>query len=187
VSILRPFTTMLDLADGRLDPERDVVERTLTDLDGFFQLSTQGNSVVYRVSAIQVPEANSEVMCSTTVLEPGDVEGEYYMTKGHFHQQRDRSEVYIGLSGEGRLVMAREDDAVCIEPMHRGTVNYVPGGWAHRSVNVGETPLVFFAAYVADAGHDYETIARDGFPVLVVKGPNGPEVMENPAYKRPVH
>jgi glucose-6-phosphate isomerase len=186
VNTLRPFTTMLGMADGRLDPERDVVERTLTDLDGFFQRRTQGNVVVYRVSAIQVPETSSEVMCSTTVLEPGDVEGEYYMTKGHFHEQRDRSEVYIGLSGEGRLVMAREDDAVTIEPMRRGTVNYVPGGWAHRSVNVGYEPLVFFAAYVADAGHDYRTIARDGFPVVVVKGPHGPEIRENPAYKKPL-
>jgi glucose-6-phosphate isomerase, archaeal len=181
---MSPFTTMLSLDDGRLDPERDVVSRTLTDLNGFFQRRTQGDAVVYRVSGILVPETNSEVMFSTTVLEPGDVEGEYYMTKGHFHRQRDRSEIYLGLSGEGCLVMANDGGDRRVEPIRRGTVNYVPGGWAHRSVNVGDTPLTFLAAYVADAGHDYETIERNGFPLVVVKGRNGPEVVENPTYKR---
>ena len=65
-----------------------------------------------------------------------------------------------------------------------GTVSYVPGGWAHRSVNVGAEPLVFFAAYVGDAGHDYDTVERTGFPVLIVAGDDGPEVVANPRYRR---
>lgn len=179
---LTPFTTLLDLARGRLEPEREVTERTLADLKGYFQTDPGGDAVVYRVYGIPVPERASEVMCSTTVLEVGDVEGEFYMTKGHFHTQRDRSEIYIGLEGEGLLVMATEEGQHVVEPMRRGTVNYIPGGWAHRSVNVGDAPLIFFAAYVADAGHDYETIERDGFPVLVMRGPDGPEVVPNPTY-----
>jgi glucose-6-phosphate isomerase len=78
--------------------------------------------------------------------------------------------------------MATEDGRHAVEPLHRGTVSYVPGGWAHRSVNVGGDPLVFFAAYAADAGYDYGTIERRGFPVLVVEGAGGPEVIENPRY-----
>jgi glucose-6-phosphate isomerase len=181
---LVPFTTLMDLATGELEPDREPAVRTLGDLDGFFQRPTAGGGVVYRVYAIPVPKANSEVMCSTTIMEPGEVEGEFYLTKGHFHTQRDRSEIYIGLSGEGRLVMATEDGHHVVEPMRRGTVNYIPGGWAHRSVNVGDDQLVFFAAYVGDAGHDYETIERDGFPILIVKGQNGPEIVTNSGYKR---
>jgi glucose-6-phosphate isomerase len=49
---------------------------------------------------------------------------------------------------------------------------------------VGEERLVFFAAYVGDAGHDYATIEAEGFPVLVVKGEDGPEVVANPRYRR---
>jgi glucose-6-phosphate isomerase len=49
---------------------------------------------------------------------------------------------------------------------------------------VGDEPLVFFAAYVGDAGHDYGTIEEEGFPVLVVKGDAGSEVIENPRYRR---
>jgi glucose-6-phosphate isomerase, archaeal len=47
---------------------------------------------------------------------------------------------------------------------------------------VGEEPLVFFAVYPADAGYDYGTIEREGFPVLVVSGEGGPEVIPNPRY-----
>jgi glucose-6-phosphate isomerase len=179
---LNPFTTLLNLTSGRLDPERNVVERRLPDLKGYFQSVPAGDDLVYTISGIPVPETNSEVMCSTTVLEPGNVDGEFYMTKGHFHIQRDRSEIYIGLGGEGLLVMASEAGEYVVEPLRRGTVNYIPGGWAHRSANIGSEPLVFFAAYIADAGHDYQTIELRGFPVLVMRGEGGADVVPNPSY-----
>lgn len=179
-----PFTTLLDLELGTLDPEREVVERRLADLRGMYLVEPEaGDTVVYRVYAIPAPATGSNLLCSTTVLEPGTVGLEYYMTKGHFHQVRDRAEVYLGLAGEGRLVMATEDGRHAVEPIRRGTIGYVPGGWAHRSVNVGDRPLVFFAAYVGDAGHDYGTIERQGFPVLVVAGVRGPEIVANPRYR----
>jgi glucose-6-phosphate isomerase, archaeal len=177
-----PFTTLLDLNGGSLDPEHRVVERRLSDTAGMYlERFADGteDTVVYSVHEIPVPATNSNLMSSTTVIQPGMVGREYHMTKGHFHKIRDRAEIYIGLSGEGRLVMATEDGRHAIEPMGRGTVNYVPGGWAHRSVNVGDGPLVFFAVYPGDAG----TIEEEGFPVLVVAGEDGPDVVPNPRYK----
>lgn len=183
---LAPFTTMLDLADGRLDPQRDsILERRLSDMCGMYldESVDLGDPLIYEVRPISVPPTNSNILSSTTVLRPGDVNGEYFMTKGHFHEVRDRGEIYVTLRGQGRLVMATEDGRHVVEPMARGAVNYVPGGWAHRSVNVGDESLVFFAAYVGDAGHDYATIEERGFPVLVVKSDDGPKVVENPRYK----
>jgi glucose-6-phosphate isomerase len=138
--------------------------------------------VVYRVFGIPAPATNANLLSSTTVLEPGRVGREYFMTKGHFHERRDRAEIYLGLAGEGLLVMATEDGRHVVEPMRRGNANYVPGWWAHRSVNVGDEPLVFFAAYVGDAGHDYGTIEEQGFPIVVLAGEDAPEVVENPRY-----
>lgn len=181
---LDPFTIMMDLRSGRLDPTRQTVERRLSEMRGMYQVDPGQDGVVYRVYLIPVPEENSEIQCSTTVLEPGLVGDEYFMTKGHFHEVRDRSEVYVGLSGEGRLVMATEEGEHAVEPIRPGTVNYVPGGWAHRSVNVGSEPLVFFAAYVGDAGHDYGTIESEGFPVIILRGEEGPTVARNPRYVR---
>ncbi|HEY2935050.1 MAG TPA: glucose-6-phosphate isomerase family protein [Gaiellaceae bacterium] len=180
-----PFTTALDLERGLLHPEREMVERWLSDMRGMYleEADVAEDRLVYRVYGIPVPTTTGNVLSSTTAIEPGTVGREYFMTKGHFHEVRDRAEIYIGLAGEGRLVMATEDGRWQVEPMRRGAINYVPGGWAHRSVNVGDEPLVFFAAYVADAGHDYTTIEEQGFPVVVLRGERGPEVVENARYR----
>jgi glucose-6-phosphate isomerase, archaeal len=180
-----PFTTLLDLEHGALDPERGVAETRLSEMGGMYLEGAAEDTLVYRVYQIPVPATGSNLMSSTTVIEPGLVGREYHMTKGHFHEVRDRAEIYVCLSGEGRLVMATEDGRHVVEPMGRGTVNYVPGGWAHRSVNVGDEQLVFFAIYPGDAGYDYATIEKDGFPVLVVAGESGPEVIPNPRYRAP--
>lgn len=181
-----PFTTQMDIATGVLDPERKTTCQRLADMQGWYTEDVDAgdaDQLVYRVLHMPVPEENSEIQCSTTVLQPGRVGREYFMTRGHFHEVRDRSEVYIGLRGEGRLVLASEDGRHVVEPLVPGAVCYIPGGWAHRSVNVGDEPLVFFAAFVGDAGHDYGTIEKQGFPVLVVAGDDGPEVVPNPRYR----
>jgi glucose-6-phosphate isomerase len=180
---LRPFTTLLDLGSGMLDPECAVVDRRLSDMQGMYlEDARTDDPVVYRVFGIPAPATNANLLSSTTVVEPGRVGREYFMTKGHFHERRDRAEIYLSLAGEGLLVTATDDGRHVVEPMRRGTVNYVPGWWAHRSVNVGDAPLVFFAVYVGDAGHDYATIEERGFPVAVVAGEDGPEVVPNPRY-----
>jgi len=182
---LEPFSTVLDFAGGELDPQRKLVERTLADMEGMYLEGAgaeRGGELVYRVSEIPVPASGSNLASSTTVIEPGRVGEEYFMTKGHFHAERDRSEIYVGLAGEGRLVMATEDGRPHVEEMRAGAVCYVPGHWAHRTVNVGAEPFVFFATYPADAGYDYGTIEREGFPVLVVERDGRPQVVENPRY-----
>jgi glucose-6-phosphate isomerase len=180
-----PFTTWVDLRTGELEPERDLAPRDLTDMPGYF-LEQDGaeNRVVYRVSAIPVPPTNDEIASSTTVISPGTVGREYHMTKGHFHANWRRSEIYIGLAGEGLLLLATADGDHRAEPLRAGSINYIPGGWAHRSVNTGSEPLVFLATYIGDAGYDYGTIAERGFPVIVVEGDDGqPAVVSNPRYR----
>jgi glucose-6-phosphate isomerase len=183
---LKPFTAMIsDFASGLLDPEVDPVERRLSHMKGMYQTEAASlDEIVYHVYNIDVPETNSDIMSSTTALYPGRVGREYFMTKGHFHAVRERAEVYFCLSGRGLLLLATEDGRYVTEEMNPGTVTYVPGGWAHRSVNTGEETLVFYAAYVGDAGHDYATIEQQGFPVVVVDNGSGPEIEPNPRYSR---
>ena len=183
---LEPFTSVLNLADGVIAPERKLVERTLEDMDGMYAVRVPDyrlGEVVYRVSEIPVPLVEGNLLSSTTTIEPGTVAGEYHMTKGHFHAKIDHAEIYVTLAGEGRLVMATEAGEPAVEPMRRGTINYVPGGWAHRSVNVGPGRLVFLAAFPADAGYDYKTIEERGFPVLIMDRDGVPEVVRNPRFR----
>jgi len=99
------------------------------------------------------------------------------MTRGHFHLRRETAEVYIPLRGLGVLVLQDEGGRCQVEDLHPGAVVYVPPGWAHRSVNTGPEPLVFLYVYPADAGHDYETVARTGFRVRVFAADAGPQVV----------
>lgn len=184
VPSLDPFTVLLDMSAGTLTPAGDPVERHVRDMSGMYVDggAAPGDRLVYRVHPIPVPEDCANIFCSTTVIQPGTVGREYHMTKGHFHEVRDRGEFYLGLSGDGRLLLATEDGTSRVEPLRPGALNYIPGGWAHRSVNVGDDELVFLSAFVADAGHDYATIETEGFPVLVVEGEDGPDIITNPRY-----
>ncbi|WP_165491982.1 glucose-6-phosphate isomerase family protein [Egibacter rhizosphaerae] len=180
-----PFNVLMELDKGVLEPTDHTKRRHLSDMHGMYLEEPDeaaGDALVYTVHEIVVPESPDHIQCSTTILQPGRVGREFFMTKGHFHEVRGRSEVYLGLRGEGRLVMATEGGDHAVEHIVPGSVSYVPGGWAHRSVNIGSELLVFFAAYVGDAGHDYATIEDEGLPVLLTDAPDGPRVERNPRY-----
>ena len=161
--------------------------RTIGDLADVFgdeeaRRALPAGRPVYRVQVhAPVPEGTTGgLFWGSTVVEPGRVGDEYFITRGHFHAVRDRGEYYITVAGEGALILMDETRRTRYEPMHPGTVHYIPGGTAHRVANTGPVPLAFFACWPSDAGHDYECIARDGFgarlrevggrPVLVPDG-----------------
>ena len=104
-----------------------------------------------------------QISFGTTVIHPGDVAGEFYMTRGHFHSLTDRDEVYLGLAGRGLLLMEDREGRFAVVEMGPGALAYVPGAFAHRTVNTGEEDFVFLALYPADGGHDYGSIRERGF------------------------
>ncbi|MGA8530721.1 MAG: glucose-6-phosphate isomerase family protein [Acidobacteriaceae bacterium] len=127
--------------------------------------------VVYTVQAFTpVPDGTEGgLFWGSTTLQPGKVGEEYFMTKGHFHQIRNRAEYYAAFHGEGALLLMGEDGMTRWETMRPGSVHYIPGNTAHRVCNTGSNPLVFAACWPSDAGHDYETIEREGFSGRLVE------------------
>src|SRR5690606_14508962 len=94
---------------------------------------------------------------------------EYFMTKGHFHVNRNRGEFYWGLEGEGLLVLMDEERKVEVQEVKKGSVHYIKGHVAHRVINTGSSQLSFGACWPSDAGHDYESIEKKGFSVRVME------------------
>ena len=92
-------------------------------------------------------EEISHVLHCTTIIYPGCIGDEFHMTKGHFHAVRERGEVYLGLSGAGYVVLQTDDGQARHVHMAPGEVVYVPPSWAHRTVNTGETPLIFLSMW----------------------------------------
>lgn len=60
------------------------------------------------------------------------------------------------------------DRNVWAERMFPGSLHYIPGKVAHRVANIGYQKLVFSACWPSDAGHDYDTIAKDGFALRLL-------------------
>jgi glucose-6-phosphate isomerase len=127
-----------------------------------------------------------ELMMGISIVHPGKLGREFFMTKGHFHSVLETCEIYQCLRGEGYMVMETPEGEACVEALAPGRVLYVPPRWAHRSVCTSRLEdLVTFFAYPANAGHDYGTIERQGFRKLVVEGAQGPEIVDNPRWTQP--
>lgn len=184
-----PATLQVNLQTAVLSGNSEIQEvvRRLSDLKGIFRdeslrASLPQETVAYRVqSFFPVKEGfNGGLFWGSTFIEPGMVGDEYFMTKGHFHALRDRTEIYMGVAGSGALILMDENGRTWCEHMQPGSVHAIPGRVAHRVANVGKTQLSFLACWPSDAGHDYETIAKDGFTARLRNVNGTPKlVMEN--------
>jgi glucose-6-phosphate isomerase len=183
-----PFTFTLPMPEvipSRVDHH---IERRLSALRGQFldqvafeQMLAKQDQLIYEVYEIKRPEVEGEFLMGISIVHPGKVGNEFFMTKGHFHSVLDTAEIYYCLRGEGYMVMETPEFETAVEALSPGKVLYVPPRWAHRSVCTSrQEDLVTFFAYPGNAGHDYGTIERQGFRKLVVDGPNGPEIIDNP-------
>ncbi len=190
---MMPFTRMVNLQDGTIPNAALVQTRRLTDLKGLFadQAAERAllaeNPILYQVyEAPQNPEVVGQLRYSTTVIYPGTVGNEYFMTKGHYHAKGDRAEVYFGLKGEGYLILQTPEGKIDVQPMMTGTAAYIPPYWGHRTVNVGKSNFAFFSVYPADAGYDYKTIAEKGFASIIIKRDGKPQIAPNPRHHNPL-
>ena len=167
-------------------PGATVTERHLSDLRGCFADAAayeaalaQANPLLYRVASVEPARGEGDLHYGVGRLMPGKVGDEYFMTKGHLHAWREAAELYIGLAGEGLMLL--EDEATgesrVVELRPNSTV-YVPGRTAHRTMNVGQTPLTYLGVYPARAGHDYSTIADRNFRCVVVEHNGRPAMLK---------
>lgn len=155
---------------GYLQAGAHVIRRRLSQLRHLYedaaaveQLLADGDPVVYEVYEMPYPYRATDLLINITVLYPGRVGAQWHMTKGHFHAEPDTAEAVIGLSGSGEMLLQRRDGELRRVPVGQGLISYAGGGWAHRVVNTGSRPLVFFAVSGADILHDYETAERLNF------------------------
>jgi glucose-6-phosphate isomerase len=166
----------VDWATGQLHgADVRVRVKTLREIAGLFNDAyccgqMDPETVVYRVQWWEpVPEGTEGgLFWGRTVIEPGKVGDEYFMTHGHFHLRRDRAEIYGAVQGNGALILADATGRTWMEPMSQGSLHYIAGDVAHRVANVGEVPLSFLACWGSDAGHEYGTIATSGFGARLI-------------------
>jgi len=182
-----PFTFDLLFPQGLPSRVDNHIQRRLSALRGQFldQHAYQAmldveDCLLYEVYEIRRPELPGEMLMGISVVHPGKVGREFFMTKGHYHAVLDTCEVYTCLKGEGVMVMETPEGETAVEKLSPGKVLYVPPRWAHRSVCTGRAEdLVTFFVYPAHSGHDYGTIEQRGFRKRVLDGPKGVEIVDN--------
>ena len=160
--------------------------RYLADLKGCFADASAyeaalraGNPLVYSVASVEPAGGDGDLHYALARLMPGRIGSEYFMTKGHYHAWRSAAEFYFGLSGEGLMLLQDETTGASrIIELRPQTAVYVPGHTAHRTMNVGSTPLTYLGVYPAKAGHDYGAIAKTNFKCVVIEREGRPALVE---------
>jgi glucose-6-phosphate isomerase len=186
-----PFFSDISLPVACMTECDNHIIRTLSSMKGQYldrsayeAMLRDKDEALYEVYEIKRPETTGELMYGLSVVHPGKVGDEYFMTKGHFHSVPGTAEVYHCLRGEGVMVMETPEGESAVEELRPGRLLYVPPRWAHRSVNTGvNEDLVTLFVYPANAGHDYGTIEQQGMKKLVVERKGRPEVIDNPRWK----
>jgi glucose-6-phosphate isomerase len=146
--------TSVNLATGRSGEPTSV--RTVRDLAHLFpNADPSDDRVVYRTYGMSGEDTDQpELRWATTVIEPGDVNGQPFMTRGHAHVKPERGEWMMTLSGTGELWL-KGDSWHAPKPMRPGSIHMIDGALAHRVVNTGQDPLAFIVVWLSDCGHDY--------------------------------
>jgi len=165
----RPFTFTIPYPslvptryDNHIQRRLSAMKDQFSDEAAYQEMLSAEDTLVYEVYEITRPPVAGEVLHGLSIIHPGKVGREFFMTKGHFHAVIQTAEVYLCLNGEGFMVME------------------------HRSVNTSPNEdLVTFFVYPGNAGHDYGTIETQGFRKLVVERNGVPVIVDNPRWMSP--
>ncbi len=181
--ITKALLSRLDLLAGSID-SAPLISRRLSELEGVFadpaayaRAVSQGDPLVYTVSTVEPAPGEGALNYALGTLFPGRIGREYFMTKGHYHAWREAAEVYVGLRGEGVMLLEDEQGESRLLPLKANAIVYVPGHTAHRTINTGTAPLSYLGVYPAAAGHDYAAIARKNFRQLVIERNGAPKMV----------
>ena len=199
------FYVDFDLESG-FSKKAETTKRYLSQMKNMFydteaaeKILEKEDPLIYEFYELGYDEREGDLAFGTTILYPGQVGGEYFMTKGHFHTILETAEVYYTLNGEGYMVMENPEGDTVEMPLVKGQALYVPRRYAHRTVNTGKDPLVMFFSFQAagngvlgmsaklavllgNAGHDYGTIETKGYHKMIVERDGRPVVVPNPKW-----
>lgn len=177
-----PFFTTFDREKNILINYDAYEERRLSDMQDRFENEAvrkkneeSDNQLVYSVYRKNVPECEGELLHCITVIQAGDVNGELFMTRGHYHKNDTCAEIYYGQKGNGLLLMQSAETVKVVE-MFPDTIAYIPAGWGHRTINIGNEPFVFFSIWPGNSGYDYQRSADNPFINRIYRKMNSYEI-----------
>ncbi len=189
---LEPFGIPLNLTEIQALAGAQAGVNKLSQVRGYFadplevsRILQHADPIIYEFTALRKYDENAGLSLGITVIYPGKVGDEFYMTKGHFHaRSHDGDEVYYIREGNGRLLLLSHAEQVKVLEMSAGSILYIPAGWGHRTVNVGQDKLVFLSVWPSSTEYDYQSIVDNGgFPRRIVERDNKILAVDNQNYR----
>src|ERR1700677_3418387 len=120
------------LTGGMSGPPVQESAKKLADLQAIFSDQNafallDPDQEIYRVRwwAPVAPGDEGGLFWGVTILQPGKVGDEYFMTHGHFHANRTRAEYYTPVRGKGLLVRMDDQRRTWAEEMAPGTLHAI--------------------------------------------------------------
>src|SRR5260370_35594473 len=95
---LSPFLAFVNPESLQIQPNTGGYRKYVRELDGIYEnqtsfrklVETCGNEVAYRVEEARFTDAGRDLITGISVLEPGKVGSEFFMTEGLLLQRADR-------------------------------------------------------------------------------------------------
>ncbi|MBS3084958.1 cupin domain-containing protein [Candidatus Pacearchaeota archaeon] len=148
--------TEINFRDLKKNYDKKIVRKLKDMSNSFKNQHVKGNPLLYTVYT----KDYGTFEITLTVIEPGNVNGEFYMTKGHRHL-KNREEIYILVSGKGKIFIQKKGSKAV--EMKKDKIYTVSGKAGHRAINTGNGKLEFLSIYSKDAGHNYHVKFKKRF------------------------
>ena len=103
--------------------------------------SSEKNKIVYQVFVKEFLPIN----VALTVINSGNINGEYFMTKGHIHKS-PKEEFYALLGGKGILLLQKGSKSRVVH-LKKGELVLIEKGYAHRLINIDNKKLEVLTVY----------------------------------------
>lgn len=143
-----------DESDQRLDPE----------------------TVVYELTVKEASPEEGHLLWGHVLLNPGRVNDEYFMTRGHFHNNDHTEEYVLCMNGYGFLMYLDKDGNCWCEEMEEGSLHHIPEGVGRRIINLSDEPMHLSFCVPANAGTK-EFNFKDGvFPCRIYEDQGEPAI-----------
>ena len=110
----RPFTydmliqveqIAMSAYDNHIIRRLSSMKNQFLDSAAYTAMLEKEDRLMYEVYEMRLPEDAGVLLQGISIIHPGKVGDEYFMTKGHFHAVLETSEVYYCLRGTGYMVM----------------------------------------------------------------------------------
>ena len=193
MNLISPSQCRVDLKAGVLEGFTNSYVKYYRELIGLYQdeaafahlLAEKADTIAYEVTEYRPSTNRGDMIFGVTRMEPGKIGSEFYMTRGHIHAKPNRTEIYCGEVGQGIMLLESPAGEIRTVEIFPRSICYVPPYWIHRSINIGDEPLVMTFAYPADSGQDYEIISNAGGmrSRIIDDGMGGWKVIDNAAYR----